>query len=43
MYRVPNRINPKGTTPRYIVIKMAEVKKRILKAAKDKQQLHIRD
>ena len=38
--RAPNRINPKKTTPRHIVIKMAKIKdkERILKAARGKQQ-----
>ena len=37
--RVPNRLDPKRTTPRHIVIKMPKVKdkERILKAAKEKQ------
>ena len=41
--RVPNRINPKRTTPIHTVIKMAKIedKERILKAAKEKQQLNI--
>ena len=34
--RVPNKINPNGSTPRHIMIKMAKVKdkERILKAAR---------
>ena len=37
--RVPNKMDPKRTTPRHIIIKMPEVKdkKRILKAAREKQ------
>ena len=37
--RVPNKIDPKRTTPRHIIIKMPNVKnkERILKAARDKQ------
>ena len=37
--RVPNRINPKRPTPRYIIIKMSNVKdrQRILKAARGKR------
>ena len=38
-YRVPNRINPKRTTSRHIVIKMAKIKdkERILKASRETQ------
>ena len=37
--RVPNKMDPKRTTPRHIIIKMSEIKhkERILKAAKEKQ------
>ena len=37
--RVSNKLDPKGTTPRHIVIKMQQVedKERILKAAREKQ------
>ena len=37
--RVPNKLDPKRTTPRHIVIKMPKVKdkERILKAAREKQ------
>ena len=37
--RVPNKLDPKRTTPRHIKIKMpkAKDKERILKAAKEKQ------
>ena len=37
--RVPNKLDPKGTTPRHITIKMPKVKdkERILKAAREKQ------
>ena len=36
---VPNKMDPKRTTPRHIIIKMPNVKnkERILKAARDKQ------
>ena len=34
--RVPNKINRKGPTPRYIIIKMANVKERILMVATGK-------
>ena len=39
--RVPNRINPRRNTPRYILIKLRETKnkEKILKAAKEKQQV----
>ena len=37
--RVPNRINPRQNTPRYILIKLRKIKHKgqILKAAKEKQ------
>ena len=37
--RVPNKLDPKRTTPRHIIIKMPSVKdiERILKAAREKQ------
>ena len=37
--RVPNKLDPKRITPRYIIIKMPKVKnkERILKAAREKQ------
>ena len=39
--RVPNRINPRQNTPRYIVIKLMKIKhrKKILKATREKQQI----
>ena len=39
--RVPNRLDPKRTTARHIIIKMPEVKdnQRILKAAREKQKV----
>ena len=39
--RVPNRINPRRNTPRHILIKLTKTKhkQRILKAARDKQQV----
>ena len=39
--RVPNRINPRRNTPRYILIKLTKIKHReqILKAAREKQQI----
>ena len=39
--RVPNRINPRQNTPRYILIKLMKIKhkKQILKAAKEKEQI----
>ena len=36
--RVPNKMKQKRPTPRYIIIKMAKVKERILKAAREKQK-----
>ena len=37
--RVPNKLDPKRTTPRHIIIKMSKVKdrERILKAARERQ------
>jgi len=39
--RVPNRINPRLNTPRHILIKLTKIKhkKKILKAAREKQQI----
>ena len=39
--RVPYRINPRRNTPRHILIKLTKTKhkERILKAAKEKQQV----
>ena len=38
--RVPNRINPRWSTPRHILIKLTKIKhkEQILKAAREKQQ-----
>ena len=36
--RAPNKLNPNGPTPRHIIIKMAKVKDRILKVAREKQR-----
>ena len=38
--RVPNKINRNKPTPRHIIIKMAKVKERILKAAREKQRVN---
>ena len=39
--RIPYRINPRRNTPRHILIKLTKIKhkERILKAAKEKQQV----
>ena len=39
--RVPNKLDPKRTTPRHIIIKMPKVKdkERILKAPREKQRI----
>ena len=39
--RVPNKLGPKRTTPRYLIIKMPKVKdkERILKAAREKDRV----
>ena len=36
--RIPNKVNPNRPTPRHIIMKMAKVKERILKAAREKQR-----
>ena len=43
--RVPNKLDPKKTTPKYIIIKMPKVKgkERILKAAREKQLVTYRE
>ena len=38
--RAPNKLNPKRPTPRHITIKMAKVKEKILKAAREKQSIN---
>ena len=40
-HRVPNKLDPKRTTPRHNIIKIPKVKdkERILKAAREKQKL----
>ena len=37
--RAPNNLNPNRPIPRHIIIKMARVKERILKAARKKQSI----
>ena len=39
--RVPNKLDPKRTTPRYIIMKMPKVidRERILKAAREKERV----
>ena len=39
--RAPNKINANKCTPRYIIIKMAKVKERILKAARKEAKNYI--
>ena len=43
--RVPYRINPRRNTPRHLLIKLTKTKdkERILKAAREKQQVDIRE
>ena len=43
--RVPNKLDPKRTTPRHIIIKMPNVKdtEKILKAAREKQIVTYRE
>ena len=38
--RAPYKLNPKRPTPRHIIIKMAKVKERLLKAAREKQSVN---
>ena len=38
--KAPNKLNPNRPTPRHIIIKMAKVKERILKAAREKQRVN---
>ena len=38
--RAPNKLNPNRPTPRHIIIRMAKVKEKILKAAKEKQSIN---
>ena len=42
--RVPNRTNPRQNTPRHILIKLTKIKhkEQILKATREKQQIHTR-
>ena len=42
--RVPNRINPRKNTPRHILIKLTKIKhkEKILKPAREKEQIHTR-
>ena len=40
--RIPNKINRNRFSPRHIIIKMAKVKERILKAAREKQRVNYR-
>ena len=37
--KVPNKLDPKKTTPRHIIIKTQKVKDRIVKAAREKQRV----
>ena len=41
VYRTPNRKDPKRTTPRHIVTKMARIKdkERVLKAARERKKV----
>ena len=38
---VPNKMNPNRPTPRHIIIKLAKVKERILKAGRGKTKSHM--
>ena len=38
--RVPNKLNPNRPTPRHIILKMAKVKERVIKAAREKQSIN---
>ena len=39
-WRVKNKLNPNRPTPRHIIIKMAKVKERILKSARETQGIN---
>ena len=39
MQRAPHKVKPKTSTPRRIIIKMSGIKERILKAARERQQV----
>ena len=41
--RVPNKMKQKSPTPRHMIIKIAKDKKRILKAAREKQMSFARE
>ena len=43
--RVPYRMNPRRSMPRYILIKLSKIKykEKILKAAREKQQITYRE
>ena len=41
--KVPNKLNPKRPTPRYIIIKMAKVKEEDSKGSKRKTELIIKE
>ena len=38
--KAPNKLNPNRPIPRHILIKMAKVKERIIKAAREKQKIN---
>ena len=38
--RAPNQLNPNRPTPRQSIIKMAKIKEKILKAAREKQSIN---
>ena len=40
---IPNKMNPISPTPRHIIIKIAIVKERILKAAREKQRVNYKE
>ena len=39
-HKAPNKLNPNRPTPRDSIIKMAKVKERILRAAREKQRVN---
>ena len=43
--RIPNKLDPKGNTPKHIIIKMPKVKDkdRVLKAAREKQTVTFKE
>lgn len=41
--RVPKEVNPKRSTPRHATIRMSKIKERLIRVAKERNYLHIRE